>query len=120
MKIEKKEYHGLPYEEVDNFYVRMDKVDFDMMTRYFDAVQKNAEASSKLIEALSEKIDTLTEQNKVLKTMLVMKESKEEEEENLCPAGDISCPYNTEGVCALERPWDECDDYYGVVGDEEE
>ena len=25
-----------------------------------------------------------------------------------------------EGVCSLERPWDECDDYYGVVGDKDE
>ena len=117
MKIEKKEYHGLPYEEVDNFYVRMDKVDFDMMTRYFDAVQKNAEASSKLIEAFSEKIEALTEQNTVLKTMLIMEESKEEDV--YCPTGDIRYPYNTEGVCSLEKPWENCDDYYGVVGDEE-
>lgn len=119
MKIEKKEYHGLPYEEVDNFYVRMDKVDFDIMTRYFDAVQKNAEASSKLIEALSEKIDALTEQNTVLKTMLVTKDPKEEKV--FCPTCDISCPYFfQEGSCTLENPWDECDDYYGAVGDKEE
>lgn len=118
MKIEKKEYHGLPYEEVDNFYVRMDKVDFDIMTRYFDAVQKNAEASSKLIEALSEKIDALKEQNGVLKTMLMMKEPKEEDV--YCPTGDISCPYfSQEGFCNLEKPWENCDDYYGAVGDEE-
>lgn len=119
MKIEKKEYRGLPYEEVDSLYVRMDKIDFDMMKLYFDAVQKNVEASSKLLEALREQIEALKEQNGVLKTMLMMKEPKEKEEE-FCPAGDISCPYNTEGVCALERPWDECDDYYGTVGDEEE
>lgn len=120
MKIEKKEYHGLLYEEVDNLYVRMDKIDFDMMTLYFDSVQNNIEVSSKLLDVLREQIEALKEQNGVLKTMLMMKESKEEEEEVLCPAGDISCPYNTEGVCSLERPWDECDDYYGTVGDEEE
>ena len=118
MKIEKKEYRGMPYEEVDSLYVRMDKIDFDMMKLYFDAVGKNAEASSKLLDALRVQIEALTEQNGVLKTMLMMKEPKEEEV--YCPAGDISCPYNTEGVCALERPWDECDDYYGVVGDEDE
>lgn len=127
MKIEKKEYHGLPYEEVDNFYVRMDKVDFDMMKLYFDAVQKNVEASSKLIEALSEKIDTLTEQNKVLKTMLVMKEpdyvfakGEDGSMEIYCPTDDISCPYCAEkGLCTMKDPWDNCDDYYGAVGDEE-
>ena len=119
MKIEKKEYRGLPYEEVDNLYVRMDKIDFDLMTRYFDAVQKNVEASSKLFEVLEEKIEALTEQNGVLKTMLMMKESKEEDIH--CPTGDISCPYcSEEGFCNLEKPWEKCDDYYGAVGDTEE
>ena len=118
MKIEKKEYWGLPYEEVDSLYVKMDKADFDMMTRYFDAVQKNAEASSKLLGTFSEKIEALTEQNKVLKTMLMMKEPKEKEEV-FCPTGDISCPYCAEGLCTMKNPWEECDDYYGVVGDEE-
>lgn len=127
MKIEKKEYHGLPYEEVDNLYVRMDKIDFDMMALYFDSVQNNIEVSSKLLDVLREQIEALKEQNGVLKTMLVMKEpnyvfTKKEDGsmETLCPAGDISCPYNMEGVCSLERPWDECEDYYGVVGDKDE
>ena len=123
MKIEKKEYRGLPYEEVDNFYVRMDKIDFDLMTRYFDAVQKNAEASSKLFEVLEEKIEALTEQNGALKTMLMMKESKEKEEV-FCPTNDISCPYNAEGLCTMEKPWNNCDDaiaiYCGTVGNEDE
>ena len=118
MKIEKKEYRGLPYEEVDSLYVRMDKIDFDMMTQYFETVQKSAKASSKLIYALKEKIEALTEQNGVLKTMLMMKESKEKEEV-FCPTGDISCPYCAEGLCTMKNPWEECDDYYGVVGDEE-
>ena len=99
MKIEKKEYHGLPYEEVDNFYVRMDKVDFDMMKLYFDAVQKNAEASSKLLDALREQIEALTEQNTVLKAMLVTKEpdyvfakGEDGSMEIYYPTDDISCP----------------------------
>ena len=117
MKIEKKEYCGLPYEEVDNLYVRMDKIDFGMMTLYFEAIQKKAEASSKLIKALEEKIEALKGENVVLKTMLAMKEPKEKDIQ--CPTGDISCPYcSQEGFCNLERPWEECDDYYGVVGDE--
>lgn len=118
MKIEKKEYRGLPYEEVDNLYVRMDKIDFDMMVLYFDSVQNNIEATSKLCEALREQVEALTEQNTVLKTMLMMKEPKEEDV--YCLTGDISCPYNAEGLCTLENPEEECDDYYGAVGDEEE
>ena len=38
-----------------------------------------------------------------------------------CPTGDLSCPYcNQGGICMLENPREECDDYYAAVGDEEE
>lgn len=120
MKIEKKEYHGLPYEEVDSLYVKMDKIDFDMMTRYFDAVQKNAEASSKLLEALSEKIEALTEQNNVLKTMLVMEKPEEEDEiENLYDPC-IGCPHEGFGSehCAAVIG-DYCRAGHGFIEDEE-
>lgn len=119
MKIEKKKFHDLPYEEVDKLYVRMDKIDFDLMTRYFEAMEKRIEASSNLLEALKEQIEVLTEQNVVLKTMLVMEKPKEEDSKIYCPTDDISCPYCSQGYCTMENPWDECDDYYGIVEDEE-
>lgn len=38
-----------------------------------------------------------------------------------CPTGDFSCPYfAAHGVCLLENPAEECDDYYYAVGDEDE
>lgn len=39
----------------------------------------------------------------------------------ICPVFDLSCPYLTHsGECLLENPMLECDDYYAMVGDEEE
>ena len=46
---------------------------------------------------------------------------KIEKKKIYCPIGDISCPYfSQEGFCNLEKPWENCDDYYGMVGDEDE
>ena len=37
------------------------------------------------------------------------------------PGAYFDCPYcNKYGVCTLENPANECDDYYACVGDEEE
>lgn len=37
-----------------------------------------------------------------------------------CPISDWSCPYcNQGGICMLENPEEECDDYYAEVGDNE-
>ena len=38
-----------------------------------------------------------------------------------CPVGDFMCLYFTqEGFCELENPYKECDDYFAMVGEEEE
>lgn len=38
-----------------------------------------------------------------------------------CPVPDFLCPYcDTYGNCQLDNPAEECDDYYAMVGDEEE
>ena len=37
-----------------------------------------------------------------------------------CPTGDFSCPYfGARGVCLIDNPAEECDDYFAAVGDEE-
>lgn len=33
---------------------------------------------------------------------------------------EVGCPYNEDGICTMENPELECDDYYAMVGDEEE
>ena len=38
-----------------------------------------------------------------------------------CPVGDFSCPYyGARGACLLENPAEECDDYYAMIGDDED
>lgn len=38
-----------------------------------------------------------------------------------CPLYDMDCPYCTkDGVCEIGNPMEECDEYYAVVGDNEE
>lgn len=38
-----------------------------------------------------------------------------------CPADSWDCPYCTEeGACTLRHPEEECDDYYAVMGDDED
>lgn len=41
---------------------------------------------------------------------------------NLCPFFDLSCPYLSlpSGKCLLDNPVLECDDYYAIMGEEEE
>ena len=37
-----------------------------------------------------------------------------------CPLNDFECPYCDEnGVCWLDDPMTDCDDYYAAVGGEE-
>lgn len=37
----------------------------------------------------------------------------------LCPGDEFDCPYcSAEGVCCLENPAEECDDYYAMMGEE--
>ncbi len=37
------------------------------------------------------------------------------------PGGALDCPYCTpNGFCQLDKPWEECDDYYCYTGDEED
>lgn len=37
------------------------------------------------------------------------------------PSGFFDCPYyNIDGQCTLQNPREECDDYYAVIGDDEE
>lgn len=37
--------------------------------------------------------------------------------ETLCPSNDFGCPYYTEsGLCALDDPAHECDDYQYYTG----
>lgn len=41
--------------------------------------------------------------------------------EIFCPTCDFSCPYcGTYGECELDNPAEECDDYYAVMGDEDD
>lgn len=38
-----------------------------------------------------------------------------------CPTSDWNCPYyNQGGICMLDNPAEECDDYYATVGDDED
>lgn len=38
-----------------------------------------------------------------------------------CPTQDFTCPYcDANGVCMLDNPKRECDDYYAMIGDDEE
>lgn len=38
-----------------------------------------------------------------------------------CPLFDMCCPYClTSGECTLTHPKRDCDDYYAMIGDEEE
>ena len=38
-----------------------------------------------------------------------------------CPICDFECPYcNEDGVCWLEDPAMNCDDYYAAMGDDED
>lgn len=36
------------------------------------------------------------------------------------PSADLDCPHCIDGFCNLQNPYDECDDYYAEVGDEED
>ena len=40
----------------------------------------------------------------------------------MCPVYAIDCPYyiGETGGCELENPMMDCDDYYAIVGDEED
>lgn len=41
-----------------------------------------------------------------------------ETEQPLCPVNDWNCPYCVKCECQLDHPEEECDDYYGAVGDD--
>lgn len=38
-----------------------------------------------------------------------------------CPTGDAFCPYfGPHGECGIDNPAEECDDYWSMMGDEDD
>lgn len=35
-----------------------------------------------------------------------------------CPVNGWDCPYYKDGECGIESPYEECDDFYAIWGDD--